>query len=238
MTSQQQETRSFVDLNQFRGLGEDPTYHPPVLTDRPRDWPMDRWEEAPRDLGYSDFSRYQWKGLRLLKDPDCQAAYHDLLWELKPRTIIELGVYNGGSLVWFRDLATVMGLDTQVLGIDRDLSRCRIPDGEMRNISLREADCANLSTFEQIRDVLHPVLFIDDAHVNTFNIMQWAATDLLDEGDYFVIEDMIPFWHRYSPNLLTKQLAEFTDLYTMDMVYANTSPQLDRGVFRRSAHQA
>ncbi|MER5357243.1 CmcI family methyltransferase [Streptomyces sp. NPDC002785] len=227
-------SENFLDLNAFRGTGEDPVYHPPVLTGRPRDWPLDRWEEAPRDLGYSDFSRYQWRGLRMLKDPDTQAALHDLVQEVRPRTIVELGVYSGGSLVWFRDLTKLMGIDCEVIGIDRDLSRCQIPDSEKTNISLREADCSDMATFEQFRDLAHPLIFIDDAHANTFNIMKWAVDNLLDQGDYFIIEDMIPYWHRYSPKLLVEYLAAFHKVLTMDMVYANASSQLDRGVFRRS----
>ncbi|MEU7056919.1 CmcI family methyltransferase [Streptomyces sp. NPDC046197] len=224
----------FLDLNMFRGLGEDPVYHPPVLTGRPRDWPLDQWADAPRDLGFPDFARYQWRGLRMLKDPETQAAYHDLLWELRPRTIVELGVYSGGSLVWFRDLTRLMGIDCEVIGIDRDLSRCQIPPAERSNISLHEADCAALETFEPLRGAAHPLIFIDDAHSNTFNIMKWAVDQLLEEGDYFVIEDMIPYWHRYSPKLLVEYLAAFRDVLTMDMVYANAGPQLERGVFRRS----
>nr|CAA79801.1 putative methyl transferase [Amycolatopsis lactamdurans] len=230
--------QDFLDLNLFRGLGEDPVYHPPVLADRPRDWPLDRWAEAPRDLGFSDFARYQWRGLRMLKNPDTQAAYHDLMVELRPRTVIELGVYSGGSLARFRDMAELMGFDCQVLGIDRDLSRCQIPESEMKNISLREADCSDLATFEHLRDLPHPLVFIDDAHANTFNILRWSVDHLLHEGDYFIIEDMIPYWYRYSPKLLTEYLAAFAGELSMDMVYANASSQLERGVLRRSAPKA
>ncbi|MFC6091785.1 CmcI family methyltransferase [Saccharothrix sp. BKS2] len=225
--------QEFLDLNDFRGVGEDPVWHPPVLADRPRDWPLDQWAEAPRDLGYPDFARYQWRGLRLLKDPDTQAAYHDLLCELRPRTVVELGVFSGGSLMWFRDMARLMDLDCRVVGIDRDLGRCRIPESEMAGITLSEADCADLTTFEQLRDLPHPLLFIDDAHANTFNVMRWTVDNLLVAGDYFVIEDMIPYWHRYCPNLLEEYLGAFGKTLSMDMVYANASAQLDRGVFRR-----
>jgi len=224
----------FLDLNAFRGLGEDPVYRPPVLTDRPRQWPLDRWADAPRSLGFGDFASCHWRGLRLLKDADTQAAYHNLLWELRPRTIVELGVYSGGSLVWFRDLTKLMGLDCQIIGIDRDLSQCQIPAAEMSNILLYAGDCAFVETLEPIRTVSHPLVLIDDAHCNTFNIMQWAVDYVLEMGDYFIVEDMIPYWHRYSPNLLVDYLAAFRNVFTMDMVYANTCAQLDRGVFRRS----
>lgn len=227
--------REFEDLNRFRGVGEDPAYSSPSLTDRPRQWPLDSWAEAPRDLGFNDFTQYHWRGLRLLKDPETQAAYHNLLWELRPRTIVELGVFSGGSLVWFRDLAKLMGVDCQVIGIDRDLSRCRIPYAEMANITLCEGDLAALETLEVLQNLAHPLVVIDDAHVNTFNILKWAVDNLLEEGDYFIIEDMIAAWHRYSPNRLVEYFAAFREVLTMDMLYANSCQQLDRGVLRRSA---
>ncbi|BCB88660.1 hypothetical protein Psuf_059730 [Phytohabitans suffuscus] len=205
------------------------------MTDRPRQWPLHQWAQAPRDLGFNDFDRYHWRGLRLLKDPETQAAYHNLLWELRPRTIVELGVYSGGSLVWFRDLTKLMGVDCRVVGVDRDLSRCQIPSGEMSNITLHEGDLADLGTLDVLQSIAHPLLVIDDAHTNTFNVLKWTVDNLLEEGDYFIIEDMIAAWHRYSPNRLIEYLAAFRDVLTMDMVYANSCQQLDRGVLRRSA---
>lgn len=227
--------RQFSDLNTFRGVGEDPVYHAPVLTDRPRAWPLDRWADAPRDLGFNEFPCCHWRGLRLLKDPPTQTAYHDLLWELRPQTILELGVYSGGSLVWFRDLTQLIGIDCRVIGIDKDLSRCQIPPYEMSHIELHQGDCASAESLEPfVTAARHPLILIDDAHCNTFNIMRWAVDHLLEEGDYFIIEDMIPYWHRYSPNLLVEYLASFRDVLTMDMLYANSCPQLYHGVFRRS----
>jgi cephamycin C biosynthesis protein len=209
-----------------------------MLTDRPRAWPLDRWANAPRDLGFDDFSHYHWRGLRLLKEPATQSAYHDLLWELRPRTIIELGVYSGGSLVWFRDLTKLIGIDCQVIGVDKNLAQCQIPTSEMSNIVLHEADCAAVESLEPLRPAArHPLIVVDDAHCNTFNIMRWAVDHLLEEGDYFIVEDMIPYWQRYSPNLLVDYLAAFRDVLRMDMLYANTCPQLYRGVFRRSVEE-
>ncbi len=225
--------KDFQDLNKFGGLGEDPAYHPPVLDDRLRAWPLDNWAEAPRAVDYDDLRRCHWRGVRLLKYPPTQAAYHDLLWELRPRTIIELGVYAGGSLTWFRDLTKLMGLDCQVIGVDKNLSICQIPADDRSNISLREGDCNALETLEPLRAAAHPLIVIDDAHFNTFNVMKWAVDSLLERGDYFIIEDMMPTWQRYAPNFLSEYLASFNEVLTMDMLYSNSCPQLDGGVFRR-----
>ena len=225
----------FLDLNLYRGVGEDPVYRPPHLIDRPRGWPLDRWAEAPRDLGFDDFPRYHWKGLRLLKDPATQSTYHDLLWEIRPRTIVELGVYSGGSLLWFHDVTRMMGVDCRVIGVDRNLARCQLSDAQMDGISLHEGDCNAVASLAFLGErVQHPLVFIDDAHCNTFNVMQWAVDELLAPGDYFIIEDMMPFWERYSPALLAEYLASFRNTLEMDMVFANACAQLARGVFRRS----
>ncbi len=124
--------QEFADLNRYGGLGEDPAYHPPQLDDQLRAWPLDRWQEAPREPEYENLRRSHWRGVRMLKYPPTQAAYHDLLWELRPRTIIELGVYAGGSLIWFRDLAKLMGLDCKV---DRPrLESRQLPDTGRRDV--------------------------------------------------------------------------------------------------------
>ena len=225
--------REFRDLNRFGGLGEDPVYHPPVLDDQLRAWPLDRWAEAPREIEYDEVRRCHWRGIRMIKYPPTQAPYHDLLWEVRPRTIIELGVYAGGSLVWFRDLTKLMGLDCQVIGVDWNLANCQIPADEMSNISLREGNSADLETLEPLRGAAHPLIVVDDAHINTFNVMKWSVDNLLERGDYFIIEDMIPTWRQYSPNYLSECLVAFRDVMTMDMLYSSSCPQLDGGVFRR-----
>lgn len=216
---------NFEDLHKFRGLGEDPVYQQPIIKDRFQ-------SISQKDIGYNDFFAVSWKGLRLLKDPDTQAAYHNLLWELKPKTILELGVYSGGSLVWFRDLTKAFGFKSTVIGVDIDLSRCQIKEYDMENITLIQGDCMFPENLK-FGDLQHPILFIDDAHCNTFNILKFAvANDVLKSGDYFVIEDTMPLWKRYSPKTLQSHLEAFSEVMTLDSLYANTCHQLKDGVFK------
>ncbi|OXA38091.1 uncharacterized protein LOC110862042 [Folsomia candida] len=224
---------NFVDLHRLRGLGDDPVYYPPILEDRPRLWPLDKWSSAPRDLGYDNFATEHWKGLRLLKDPETQSVYHNILWEIKPKTIIELGVYSGGSLVWFRDLTKAFKFPSRLIGIDIDLSRCQIPEGEMDMISLHQADCNNPESFAFLKDnVEHPILFIDDAHCNTFNVIKYAVNNFLKVGDFVMIEDTMGMWGRYSPKHLKSHLASFKDVMALDLLYSNVPCQLKDGVFQ------
>lgn len=224
--------RTFSDLNKFRGIGEDPIFQPPTFTDRPRLWALDNWKIAPRTRGFSEFESIHWKGLRLLKDPETQATYQNLLWELRPRTIIELGVNSGASLLWFRDMSRAFGFDCHVIGIDIDTDNVRIPETEMENITIREGDCREPEVLQEFTDSLHPILFVDDAHCDTFNIMKWCINNLLHSGDYLVVEDMLPVWYRYSPRQLEENLSAFRKVLALDLVYSNACPQLQSGVFR------
>ena len=38
-----------------------------------------------------------WRGVPIIKDPFAMTINQQLLWELKPRTVIDLGAYKGGS---------------------------------------------------------------------------------------------------------------------------------------------
>lgn len=217
-------TTNFADLHKFRGLGEDPVYHQQTL--------KNRFQPFPDVTGYNDFFAVSWKGYRLLKDPETQAAYHNLLWELKPKTILEFGVYSGGSLVWFRDLVKAFGFDCTVIGVDIDLSRCQIKADDMNDIELIEGDC-NFPEKLNFGKLEHPILLIDDAHCSTFNILKYViVNEILKAGDYFVIEDTMPMWKRYSPQTLQSHLAAFSEFITMDLLYSNTCAQLQDGVFK------
>lgn len=224
-TTRKLATTNFIDLHKFRGLGDDPVYHQQILENR--------FHHIPNNVPtYNDFFAVSWKGLRLLKDPETQATYHNLLWEMKPKTIIEFGVYSGGSLVWFRDLVKVFGIDCTVIGVDIDLSRCQIRDDDMENIKLIEGDC-NVPERIDFGQLEHPVLLIDDAHCNTFNILKYALVNgILLCDDYFVIEDTMSMWQRYSPKTLHSHLAAFSESMALDTLYSNTCPQLKDGVFK------
>ena len=67
-----------------------------------------------------------------MKDPLDQTILQQLLWELKPRTVIEFGAYKGGSALWIADLLKLFGCQSRVVSIDIDLS---LLDAEARKSS-------------------------------------------------------------------------------------------------------
>ena len=67
-----------------------------------------------------------------MKDPLDQTILQQLLWELKPRTVIEFGAYKGGSALWIADMLKLFGCQSRVVSIDIDLS---LLDAEARKSS-------------------------------------------------------------------------------------------------------
>jgi cephalosporin hydroxylase len=53
---------------------------------------------------------YTYKGVRCLKDPFDLAIYTKLIWDLRPKSLIEIGSNQGGGALWFADMLTVAGL--------------------------------------------------------------------------------------------------------------------------------
>ena len=63
-----------------------------------------------------------WRGVLVLKDPLTLTASQQLLWELKPQTVIEFGAYKGGSALWTADMLKMFGCKSRVISIDINLS--------------------------------------------------------------------------------------------------------------------
>ena len=63
-----------------------------------------------------------WRGTIVLKDPLSLTINQQLLWELKPHTVIEFGAYKGGSALWTADMLKIFECQSRVISIDIDLS--------------------------------------------------------------------------------------------------------------------
>ncbi len=81
-----------------------------------------RWATAlPRETLkqiQSGVHRMKYRGIQMLKNPFDIAIYMQLIWNLKPGTIFEIGTHSGGAATWFGDLLANYGLPGRVISID------------------------------------------------------------------------------------------------------------------------
>jgi len=137
-----------------------------------------------------------YRGLPLAKDPLDLLLYEMLLFELKPETVIELGAYTGASALWLADTLAAFGVKTRILSVDIDLSLVDPAARKGSGIEFIEGDCNRIQsvfTPESLRGLPHPLVLIDDAHVNTPEVYGYFHEHAFRSGDYLVIEDTIPW---------------------------------------------
>lgn len=135
---------------------------------------------------------YTYRGVPMLKNPFDQALYPLVLWDLKPRTLFEIGSKSGGSGLWFGDLMNNFGIDGHIYSIDIvkatgvDHSRVTFLEGNGRKLGETVSET-------MLRSLPRPWLVIEDAdHEYATSIAVLRFFDSwLQPGEYIVVEDGI-----------------------------------------------
>ncbi len=102
-----------------------------------------RWAMSLRDwLAYHQreivFDRCRWMGVPALKNPLDAWIYQEILWEVKPDVVVEIGSHSGGSTLFFAQLLDLIG-QGEVVSIDLDRSRFQV---EHPRIIALTGDCS------------------------------------------------------------------------------------------------
>ena len=122
--------------------------------------------------------------------------YEMLFYELEPKTIIELGAYTGASALWMADRLNSLGIDGSVLAVDIDLSLVDDAAKSRPGVEFVEGDCNQIERLfkpQALAELPHPLILIDDAHVNIEGVYRHFHQHALQPGDYMIIEDTIPW---------------------------------------------
>jgi cephalosporin hydroxylase len=135
---------------------------------------------------------YRHRGIPLLKNPFDLAIYPLLLERLRPRTLIEIGSYRGGSAVWFADQARLRHLDLEVISVDLEVPS-GIADPDVTFLRGDALSLAGVLTPAVLGSRPRPWLVVEDsAHqaATTMAVLEFFDSRLVS-GDYIVIEDGI-----------------------------------------------
>jgi cephalosporin hydroxylase len=133
---------------------------------------------------------YTYKGISCMKCPIDLAIYTKLIWDLRPRSLVEIGVHKGGSALWFADTIAAAGIDCSILSIDL------APAAEFADprIEFLAGDTARLDTTltpARLAGLRHPWLVVEDS-AHTYDATGAAIgffAETMSSGDVLVIED-------------------------------------------------
>ena len=82
-----------------------------------------------------------------MKDPLDLTIIQQLLWDVKPPTVIEFGAYKGGSALWIADMLKIFGCQSRVISIDIDLSILDVTAKESPHVEFIEGDLFQVEKF-------------------------------------------------------------------------------------------
>lgn len=127
-----------------------------------------------------------WKGRNFYKSVWDLALYNELLWELQPASIIELGSGDGASADWFATMSAALGIETEVVSFD---AQPPVTDARAHFVRAVFPDDVGLVTaWTETLDHSRPWLIVEDMHVG-IEVVLPAVAAALRPGDYLVVED-------------------------------------------------
>jgi cephalosporin hydroxylase len=116
-----------------------------------------------------------------------------LFWQVKPRSVIEIGSYLGASALWYADMMRLFDIAGTVISVD---VKPPLPPEPRDNVSYIFGDANTLGaslTPEKLAGLERPLLVIEDAsHAaeTTLAVLEFFA-GVLRSGEYIVIEDAL-----------------------------------------------
>jgi cephalosporin hydroxylase len=172
---------------------------------------------------------HQYRGVEMLKNPFDMALYPRLIWELKPRTIIEIGSKSGGSALWMGDLLNTFGIDGHILSVDI----VRVDQVSHPRVTFLEGNGRKLGEVldeQMLKGLPRPWLVIEDAdheYETSIEVLKFFHP-WLQPGEYIVVEDgiisdlsQIPDCNSGPHRALKEFLPNHAEEYEIDSAYCD-----------------
>lgn len=132
-------------------------------------------------------------GVKCVKNPMDAWIYQELLHAIQPDVLIEIGIFAGGSTLYFAHLMDNMKCGS-VIGIDTYIGRVPNYVKKHPRITLLEGDAKNLvNKVEDLVENKNKVMIIEDSshtYDNTLGVLR-AYNHLVTKGSYFIVEDTV-----------------------------------------------
>lgn len=138
-------------------------------------------------------TRTSYFGVQTLKNPMDFWVYQEMIFELRPTVILEIGNRFGGSALALAHLLDLIGVG-RVIAVDIDQSDIHPTARAHPRITFLEGDATALAP--TVRSLVLPednVLVIEDSshtYENTLSTLN-AYSSLVKPGGYFIVEDSI-----------------------------------------------
>jgi cephalosporin hydroxylase len=131
-----------------------------------------------------------WMGARSLKNPLDAWVYQEILYEVRPEVVVELGSAFGGSTLFLCHMLDLMGLDARVISVDVAHSELAAEHARIAKVSGNTRDPEVLSSVRELCRGKRALVIHDADH--TADVVIEDLRDygpLVAPGSYLIVED-------------------------------------------------
>jgi cephalosporin hydroxylase len=138
------------------------------------------------------WDQVNWRGVPILKYPTDLIIYEEMIYELKPNVILDIGTYKGGSALYFATMFDLMGIDTgRVISVDIRHSMA-LP--EHPRITYLLGSSTSDAILKRIKELIRPgekvMVFLDSDHTQQHVLNELRIySQIVTKGSYLVVED-------------------------------------------------
>jgi cephalosporin hydroxylase len=143
---------------------------------------------------------FSWMGRPIIQFPQDIIAMQEIIWQVKPRLIIETGIAHGGGLIFYASMLELLKNDGVVLGIDIDIrqhNRLEIENHPMyKHIKMIEGSSTDEHIVSQVYAIakgLAPIIVVLDSmhtHAHVLDELN-AYSPLVNKDSYLVVFDTV-----------------------------------------------
>ena len=137
------------------------------------------------------FDKCYWMGVRALKNPLDAWIYQEIIYEIKPEIIVEIGSAEGGGTLYLANLLDLIG-NGKVISIDIDRSKYNVKHDRIISFT---GDSASPEIVEKVSEQCNDktVLVFHDGEHSKEQVTKDlnAYSGLVSVNSYFIVEDGI-----------------------------------------------
>jgi cephalosporin hydroxylase len=143
---------------------------------------------------------FRWMGLPIIQYPADIIAMQELIWQIKPHSVIETGVARGGSLVFYASMLELLGTIGHVIGVELALGdenrKAIMAHPLSRRIRLVDGSSIAVETVAKVEHIVNdnaPVLVVLDSHHGHEHVLAElrAYERFVKKGSYIVVFDTV-----------------------------------------------
>lgn len=135
------------------------------------------------------FEQCSWMGVRTVKNPLDAWIYQEIMFEVQPDVLVEIGSYVGGGTLYFAHLMDTLGKG-QVISVDIDRTHYKVAHDRIVTVTGDSSSEEVVSEVARLCEGKRVLVMHDGDHSKDQVLRDLAAySKLVSVGSYLIVED-------------------------------------------------